>query len=178
MLYIHENKEEPLGESTPLNGSGVDTGIWKGPESSIAYIDCHSKQNDLREKLRNNNNSHNNHSNHHGQLTSVQYRLQAPNNAANRPRGIPTLLPLDAYVRQNNSQQNGRRRMDGRRDYRGRNRNGGNRGYNNGGNNNNNYGGGNVSFGGCGGVVSGRIQRNRQQDIPRYLYNRLTSLKR
>ncbi|KAI8126906.1 hypothetical protein FF38_06064 [Lucilia cuprina] len=152
-LLITTTKEE-LNEDVAIEE--IDTGIWKGPDSSVSYLDCNSQQNDLRDKLNNSNNRNGNQ-----QVSSVQYRMMAPNNAANRPRGIPTLLPLDVQVNNNRSWINNRNNKKGNR--------GGNRGYNNfrrGFNNNsgNNFNESNASFG-LGGVINGRIQRNRKQDF-------------
>ncbi|XP_065369176.1 putative uncharacterized protein DDB_G0267716 [Calliphora vicina] len=132
----------------------IDTGIWKGPDSSISYLDCHDRQNDLRDKLNNSNNK-----NSYAKVSSVQYRMMAPNTAANRPRGIPTLLPLDVEVNNRNwgFNRNGGRRNRGNRGNRGYNNF--QRGFNNGGNNFND------AVNGLGGVSNGRVQRNRKQDI-------------
>lgn len=135
----------------------IDTGIWKGPDSSLAYLDCNDRQNDLREKLNNNGNRNTN----GNKVSSVQFRMMAPNNSANRPRGLPTLLPLDVQVNNNrNWVQNNR---NGNRRNRGHNRGYRNfqRGFNNGGNNSNAGPNG-------GGVSNGRVQKNwKQQDIER-----------
>ncbi|XP_037821934.1 putative uncharacterized protein DDB_G0289263 [Lucilia sericata] len=153
-LLITTTKEE-LNEDVVIEE--IDTGIWKGPDSSISYLDCNSQQNDLRDKLNSSNNRNGN-----LQVSSVQYRMMAPNNAANRPRGIPTLLPLDVQVNNNRNWINYRNNRKGNR--------GGNRGYNNfrrGFNNNgggNNFNESNVSSG-VGGVINGRVQRNRKQDF-------------
>lgn len=130
----------------------IDTGIWNGPESSISYLDCHDQQNDLREKLNNSSVS----KSFTPKVSTVQFRMMAPNNASNRPRGIPTLLPLDVQVN-NRKWTNG----NGNRRYRG---NRGNRNYNNfqRGFNDDNVGHGNT------GVSNGRVQKNRKQDFERF----------
>ncbi|KAM7345802.1 uncharacterized protein ACRADG_011941 [Cochliomyia hominivorax] len=153
-LMEHLPKSELEEDS---NIEEIDTGIWKGPESSIAYLDCHDKQNDLREKLNKSNNNINNKNSNTIKLSSVQFRMMAPNNAANRPRGIPTLLPFDAQLNNRNWVNN----RNGYRRYRGG--GGCNRGYNNfqsvchhnnGGNFNNSA------------VNNGRVQKNnRKQDL-------------
>ncbi|XP_075168396.1 uncharacterized protein LOC142240589 [Haematobia irritans] len=146
-----------------------ESAIWKGPDSSIAYLDCNNKQNDLRERLNSTNNSHNNNNNNNNNnnrfaVSAIQYRLKAPNISADRPRGLPTLLPLDAYVKkQNDGYNNYNYRNRGRGGNRNRNR--GRMNNNNGYNNNGNYGGGNS----MGMINNGRIQRNRNQNMSKNL---------
>ncbi|XP_073846539.1 uncharacterized protein [Musca autumnalis] len=154
-LDLFAREDELLADETITTTNDNDTGIWKGPDSNIAYLDCNNRQQDLRERI--NSNSHNNNNNgRKQQISAVQYRLMAPNNSADRPRGLPTLLPLDAYVKKQNNQNN--RRWNYNRN-RGRQHNG-NRGNSNGFNNNNNNRNGN----GLSTVNNGRIQRNRNQD--------------
>lgn len=136
-LEVETNSEEP------------DIGVWKGPDSSIIFLDCQDSQNDLREKLNNSN-----------KKSAVQYRLMAPNNSGSRPRGIPTLLPLDFQINNNRNwlQRQGKRQYRGNRGY-----NNFQRGSNNTGNKQNNAN--------RGGVNNGRVQKNRNQSFEWFEYS-------
>lgn len=153
-LDLFVNEDELLNDETETTVNGNDTGIWKGPDSTIAYLDCSSRQQDLRERINSNNNN-----GRKQQISAVQYRLMAPNNSADRPRGLPTLLPLDAYVKKQN---NGNNRWNNNQGGRKRNRN--QNGFNNN-NRNNNW---NNLVNGISTANNGRIQRNRNQDY-RYI---------
>ncbi|XP_013105074.2 probable serine/threonine-protein kinase clkA [Stomoxys calcitrans] len=162
------DEDEEEDDLSMINGDGLpkdsttstmyETGIWKGPDSSMSYLDCSNKQNDLRDRLKS---KQNNNKNHTQQLSAIQYRLMAPNTSADRPRGLPTLLPLDAIIkRQNISYNNFNNRNRGRGSHY-RNRGRMNNTFNNYNNNTNNNG----NFGRNGMVNNGRIQRNRGQNM-------------
>ncbi|XP_005182440.1 putative uncharacterized protein DDB_G0286901 [Musca domestica] len=157
-LDLFVNEDELLNDETETTVNGNDTGIWKGPDSTIAYLDCSSRQQDLRERINSNNNN-----GRKQQISAVQYRLMAPNNSADRPRGLPTLLPLDAYVKKQN---NGNNRWNNNQGGRKRNRN---RGNQNGFNNNNRNNNWNNLVNGISTANNGRIQRNRNQDYSKNL---------
>ncbi|TMW43947.1 hypothetical protein DOY81_010979 [Sarcophaga bullata] len=151
-----EEEEDDFKNQVPKKvNDDSDIGIWKGPDSSISYLGFNRRQNDLREKLNNGMNVHKE------KITPIQCRLKAPNNFANRPRGLPTLLPLESYTNKNSNNNNNRNGSK----YSG----GGRGGFNNLQRN--------LDFGfrknfrqnnngiGMSGISNGRVQRNRRQDI-------------
>ena len=153
-----EEEEDDIQNQVLKNvNNESDVGIWKGPDSSISYLGFNGRQSDLREKLNNSMNGHKE------KITPIQCRLKAPNNFANRPRGLPTLLPLDSYTNKNNNNNNNNR--NGNR-YPGGSRSGFNNFQRS------------LDFGvrknfrknngiGMNGISNGRVQRNRRQDIDR-----------
>lgn len=147
---IEYTKQVPKKEFTEVHDGKSDTSIWKGPDSSISYLDFNEGHSDLRQKLNDNREK----------ITPIQCRLKAPNNFANRPRGIPTLLPLDSYTNKNNN-RNGFRRPKGNQG-----------GFNASPRNLDGVKNFRQSYNGVGmnGVSNGRVQRNRRQDTDRYYF--------